>query len=150
MTRRVSALEWSILERFTTYVRSLVDGSVELLGPASWTDHATVAFPFDGTDEGGALRFSGGVRFVGHGGMLDVSVAELRLQISDPSFEITIVGDSPEDRFSLAVGAIAALRAGAPTALRLTEDGSDLFFRRYPSGHDLDPITLLLAAEIGQ
>jgi hypothetical protein len=138
----VAALEWAILERFTSYVGSLADGSVELLGSASWTPRRAISFAVDSTEEDGTVRSSGGVRFVGHGGMLDVTIAELWLRVSDASFEITIAGDSPDDRFSLAVGALADLLAGKPTDLQLTEDGSDLFFQRYPAGHALDPIVL--------
>jgi Htaa len=141
----VTALEWAILQRFVSYVHSSPGGSVELLGAASWTAEGAIVFPYDAIEPEGTLRFSGGVRFVAHGGMLDVAVDDVRLELSGVSFEITIAGDSPDDRFALAAGATSGLLAGAPIDVRLTDDGSDLFFRRYPEGYDLDPLRLRLA-----
>jgi hypothetical protein len=139
----VSALEWAIFSRFTAYVRSLPDGSVELLGSAARTGNGGILFPLAETDGDGVLRFFGGIRFVGHGGMLDVTIAGLRLEFSAGSFELTVEGDTIDDRFSLASGETKDLLAGVATDVQLTEDGSDLFFRRYPTGQALDQVRLV-------
>lgn len=64
------ALVWGIKQGFRDYVAELPDGTTELLDGATLLDHQ---FVFAATDA--PHRFRGAIRFRGHGGMLDVTLA---------------------------------------------------------------------------
>lgn len=136
------SLRWSILTRFTEYVTGMPDGDIALSDGATRESHATFAFPFQG--DGGrpgvaVFRFHGAVRFTGHHGMLDVMIAQPIVEIADDTLSL-LISDGEGGSLTFAQGNAAHIVNGNAIELRLTVEGSDLFFGRYPAGYPLDPL----------
>ncbi|ALU73704.1 hypothetical protein H351_30895 (plasmid) [Rhodococcus erythropolis R138] len=136
-------LEWAILARFTQYVLAMADGHVEVEGRAKQTSNNVFVYPLTSLttiENHTELRFSGGVRFMGHAGMLDLPVRDpiifivnglCRLEIADP--------DDTNARLQFASGHLVSDATTLCVDWTLDEPGSELFFYRYPSGFPIDP-----------
>ena len=139
----MSALHWGVKASFLGYIQAMPDGSVTAEQGALLRG-ATAVFPR--TDAAHPLRFRGALRFVGHGGVLD-------LRIADPAVEprgeggILSIRDPYDPAARLDLATIAALDAVAGTGLALTADGADLFFGPYVEGTPLDDFELRPAPE---
>jgi len=155
-------LTWGFKDTFRAYI----DGSI---ANGEWTvaDGATYETPYfgfageggrvDPRDPNGSVDFAGSVRFTGHGGVLDTTIADpvlvlrgdgtgmILLDVSGP----TMAGDPVDERevpfatvdlggqdFSVVEGILTI--ENAPTTL--TAEGSAAF-PNYPAGEALDPIT---------
>lgn len=146
MTQTPSAMHWMILARFVEYVEGIPDGRLELAG-VTRTRSEGFRFPLTRVGEPRELRFGGSVRFTAHAGMLDVVIAEPWIALGETSVQISIVDpDDVDQRFVLADGSKFADGMLSP---RLTLDGSDLFFARYPVGFEMDPLSLVASADDG-
>jgi hypothetical protein len=159
------ALSWGFKESFRAYI----DGSI---ANGEWTvaDGATYDTPLfgfpasagrvDPRDPNGSVSFAGSVRFTGHGGILDTTVANpvlvvrpdgtgiLLLDVSGPTMEgdeVTVTEaefldvDLTGQNLTPVDGVITI--DAAPTTL--TEDGS-VAFPNYEAGSEFDPLTVTL------
>ncbi|ASN53383.1 hypothetical protein GCM10012320_17890 [Sinomonas cellulolyticus] len=145
-------LIWGVRASFVTYIRSLSDGSIDLTEGAVMSPEGLIRFRFLGTYEGNGgqwLCFGGGARFLGHGGLLEVPLRNLRVHV---------VGDGAtlyteqSDGSLFPLGAVAlpepSLTEGtlvwdaAPVAL--DEAGARFFGSHYRPGTGMDPLWLRL------
>lgn len=158
-----ATLDWGFKESFRAYI----DGSI---ANGEWTvaDGATYATPsfgftaengrLDPRDPNGSIDFPGSVRFTGHGGVLDTTIANpvlifrgadedalLLLDVSGPTMEgdQVAVTATPFVTIDLAGQDLAPVDGvvtivDAPTTL--TADG-EAAFPNYPAGTEFDPIS---------
>lgn len=162
------ALTWGVKESFRSYIQGPVAG-----GGATATNGASVVdgvFRFGQADGGtwtaasgrGTVAYAGTVRFTGHAGALDLTLANPVVEVTGPGAGRLLVDarstgldGSTFDRKGVAV---ATLALGAPTtsadgsvtytdaAATLTADGSLAFVGFYPAGTALDPVTFTVGA----
>ncbi len=160
-----ATLEWGFKESFRGYI----DGSI---ANGEWTvadgaTYATPSFGFAATDgrvdpraPNGSVAFGGSVRFTGHGGILDTTIANpvlvlrgaepalLLLDVSGPTMEGDVVEVTATPFVTIDLGgrdltpvAGVVTIEDAPTAL--TADG-EAAFPNYPAGEEFDPVTITL------
>lgn len=162
-------LDWGVKESFRSYVTgSIANGSISLSGGATETDSG-YRFP-DGRgeydDQAPTLEasFSGGVRFTGHDGVLDLSFSNLSVSLTgdegeliadvsskdQESGEVTEYNDVAVANLTVADGAWDTSDDGDVLTLEslpatLTAAGAEAFGGYYETGEELDPVTLNLA-----
>lgn len=120
----MTALRWGIKKSLHEYVRS-TEGSIEVADGAR-LDGDEVIFPADDAVQG---AFTGSVRFVAHGGMMDWRLAAPRLE--DGGSTVTIGGRR---------GARVQFATADADGVRLTLDGAILLGNFYATGTALDPL----------
>lgn len=120
----MAALRWGIKKSLHEYVRSS-EGSVEV-DEGAWLDGDEVIFPADDAIEG---AFTGLVRFLAHGGMMDWRLAAPHLENGG---SIVTIGARRGARVPFATN-----EAGD---VRLTLDGAILLGNFYATGTALDPL----------
>ncbi|UFU03264.1 HtaA domain-containing protein [Ruania suaedae] len=167
-------LSWGIKESFLSYIQGpIADGSVRTTGGVtrdgsvfSWTGGTGVA---DDEAQTALVSYPGEIRFTGHGGLLDLTISDVRLRLDGPG-EGTIVATLASKalgsgEFETYVGVdlaaltfdpdaltldpvTAQLSAGATGGLRLddaaselTTDGAEAFAGFYEAGSALDPVS---------
>lgn len=136
------ALRWGVRASFLDYLRGLDDGEVAATGDASFDD-VGFEFPladatgFDPATGRGILAFSGAARFRGHGGMLDLLLADPHLHCADES---VLTVDVEGRRMPFATVELGTGWTDAPTAL--TREGSALLNDVYRPGTQLDPLSV--------
>ena len=133
-------MRWAVKESFIHYVRGLEDGTIETFDGAEWKDGAFV-FPGESAGDGG-LSFTGGVRFRGFAGMLDVRLAEPMIEGDGDSMRLTaLVGpESIAARAPIAtLDATEQPRAGESWSATpaLTFEGVRIFGDVYQVGAEL-------------
>ena len=160
-TIKSANLGWGVRDSFRNYVRGgIANGSWELNG----TSYSSDAFNWSngtGTFKGGkgSISFSGSVRFTGHHGILDTTIANPRLEINgnsgtlyatmtsnDPSGKATNYGEVAllkVDLSGLQSSADAVSVNGAATAL--TAEGAKAFAGFYDAGKDMAPLSFSAA-----
>lgn len=160
-TIKSANLGWGVRDSFRNYVRGgIANGSWELNG----TSYSSDAFNWSngtGTFKGGkgSLSFSGSVRFTGHHGILDTTIANPRLEINgnsgtlyatmnsnDPSGKATNYGEVAllkVDLSGLQSSADAVSVNGAATTL--TAEGAKAFAGFYDAGKDMAPLSFSAA-----
>ncbi|TDC71161.1 HtaA domain-containing protein, partial [Streptomyces hainanensis] len=160
-------LDWGVKESFRTYVTGpIANGDVELSDGASEIADG-YRFPvaggeFDPATPALDADFTGGVRFTGHEGALDLRFTELTVEIDGTEGEL-IADVSSKDRTSGEVteyDAITVAELDVPAdALNpvddvltldavpatLTADGAEAFGGFYSAGEELDPVTVSVA-----
>ncbi len=152
------ALVWGIKASFRDYITGpIAAGSVTLSGAS--TSGGAYVFPqsstggLDPTTDAGTVAYSGSVRFLGHGGALDVKLADPIITVTSPSTAtISVAGYSGRIVFAnlaLASGTRtdsggAVTFSGVPATL--TAAGAALFQGNYPAGTALDPVTFTVGA----
>lgn len=134
------ALKWGIKGSLITYVRGLPDGVVDVLDGASETDGAFF-FPA-AEDASGEFSFTGNVYLRGHGGMMDLPVANPRVERAGDAWSLTIQDPDEADE-RLVFATIAQFEADAEgharaTGTALSADGAGLFFGPYREGTEVD------------
>lgn len=154
-------LGWGVRDSFRNYVRGgIANGSWELNG----TSYSSDAFNWSngtGTFKGGkgSISFGGSVRFTGHHGILDTTIANPRLEINgnsgtlyatmtsnDPSGKATNYGEVAllkVDLSGLQSSADAVSVNGAATTL--TAEGAKAFAGFYDAGKDMAPLSFSAA-----
>jgi hypothetical protein len=158
-----ASMSWGFKESFRAYI----DGSI---ANGEWTVsdgamYATPEFGFLDTDGRvdpraplGSISFAGSVRFTGHGGILDTTIANpvlvmraddtavLLLDVSGPTMEgdqvavteaVFVDVDLTGQDFTVNDGIITVV--GAPTTL--TEEGAEAF-PNYEAGEAFDPLSV--------
>ena len=160
-TIKSANLGWGVRDSFRNYVRGgIANGSWELNG----TSYSSDAFNWSngtGTFKGGkgSISFSGSVRFTGHHGILDTTIANPRLEINgnsgtlyatmnsnDPSGKATNYGEVAllkVDLSGLQGSADAVSVNGAATTL--TAEGAKAFAGFYDAGKDMAPLSFSAA-----
>lgn len=160
-TIKSANLGWGVRDSFRNYVRGgIANGSWELNG----TSYSSDAFNWSngtGTFKGGkgSISFSGSVRFTGHHGILDTTIANPRLEINgnsgtlyatmnsnDSSGKATNYGEVAllkVDLSGLQSSAEAVSINGAATTL--TAEGAKAFAGFYEAGKDMAPLSFSAA-----
>lgn len=137
---------WGVKASFLGYV-SRSGGSVALTEPAIYRDGV---FGFPRTDSGeieGTLSFAGGVRFVAHGGLLDVRLDSPSVTVGNPASlsVVASIGEGPERLMiaDLHESEASAARGELVWLAKLSTNGALLFASTYPEGTELDPVLIL-------
>lgn len=160
-TIKSANLGWGVRDSFRNYVRGgIANGSWELNG----TSYSSDAFNWSngtGTFKGGkgSISFSGSVRFTGHHGILETTIANPRLEINgnsgtlyatmnsnDPSGKATNYGEVAllkVDLSGLQSSSDAVSVNGAATTL--TAEGAKAFAGFYDAGKDMAPLSFSAA-----
>ena len=160
-TVKSANLGWGVRDSFRNYVRGgIANGSWELNG----TSYSSDVFNWsNGTgtfkDGKGSISFSGSVRFTGHHGILDTTIANPRLEINgnsgtlyatmnsnDSSGKATNYGEVAllkVDLSGLQSSADAVSVNGAATTL--TAEGAKAFAGFYEAGKDMAPLSFSAA-----
>lgn len=160
-TIKSANLGWGVRDSFRNYVRGgIANGSWELNG-ASYSSDAFSWSNGTGTFKGGkgSISFSGSVRFTGHHGILDTTIANPRLEINgnsgtlyatmnsnDSSGKATNYGEVAllkVDLSGLQSSADAVSVNGAATTL--TAEGAKAFAGFYEAGKDMAPLSFSAA-----
>ncbi|WP_431972372.1 HtaA domain-containing protein [Nocardia sp. bgisy134] len=148
-----ASLTWAVKESLHTYIRE-VGGAVIPLQPAQ-VETGTATFPCEAAESNAGrtiLKFMGGIRFIAHQGLLDVTVREpwLDISYSQNSFTISVTGNGVQssdsgDRITIGRGELpshfAASGESSDIEVLLTAEGATIF-RYYPSGIRLAPLQL--------
>lgn len=151
----VPGLYWGVRESFIAYVAGNPDGQVYGDGGVETDGEGTFRFPLaSAAGEGASWRiaFAGVVRFVAHGGMLDVMLAEPVLELGGEVGALVVTHGEQERRILEVESAPPVEIDGAwlvfpPLATTLTADGSHLFGDVYPPGEPFDPLQVALPVE---
>ena len=167
-----AALTWGFKETFRSYISgSIANGEWEVLDGATYETPEfgfTGAGAFDQATGAGELTFAGGIRFTGHGGILDTTVSNPRVIMLDAEsgqLVLDVVGTTQEGEEVSAEGVVFAdldLSASSRSAQDgvlvisdipavLTATGAEAF-GTYPAGDPLDPLTITatLADDCGE
>lgn len=154
-----AALTWGVKQAFRDYVTgSVANGTVSTSGvggdgPFTWSGGRGT---YNTTDRMGGASFGGSVRFTGHNGALDVTVANLRVQV-DGGSRGTLYGDLTAGGSTRSGVAIASLALGSGSATvaddqvrwtgvpaTLTSAGAGAFEGFYSAGEAMDPLSFTL------
>ncbi|WP_313989334.1 HtaA domain-containing protein [uncultured Rothia sp.] len=160
-TIKSANLGWGVRDSFRNYVRGgIANGSWELNG----TSYSSDAFNWsNGTgtfkDGKGSISFSGSVRFTGHHGILDTTIANPRLEINGNSGTLYATMNSNDSSGKATnYGEVALLKVdlsglqsssdavsvnGAATTL--TAEGAKAFAGFYDAGKDMAPLSFSAA-----
>ena len=156
-----ATLDWGFKDTFRAYIDSdIANGEWTTSGGATyetplfhWVGGTGHYNPSEGT---GSISFTGSVRFIGHDGLLDTTIADptvrfesgtgaLLLDVSGPTMD----GD-PFSQKGVEFVELPSLRVEGDDAVRtveaattLTADGA-VAFPNYPAGEAFDPIALTL------
>ena len=158
-----ATLDWGFKEAFRAYIEStiakggweLAEGAAEEGGIFSFEGAGAV----EPSDSSGLVSFSGSVRFTGHEGALDTTIANPQVVFAgaEASLLVDVIGTTQSGEQVSAQGVEFAsldLEQASVTATdggvvfsdipaTLTEAGSSAF-GTYPAGEVLDPVTLTL------
>jgi 3-phenylpropionate/trans-cinnamate dioxygenase ferredoxin reductase component len=139
-------LEWTILSSFTAYVRGMADGVVRTEQGARESAEGAFVFPLRTVRTGPesmSYVFAGTVGFRGHGGMLDLPIGDIEVRVRDGVCQIEIADpDEPDVRLLFASGRAQVDGTAMSISASLTEEGSELFFYRYRTGYELEPLRI--------
>ena len=160
-TIKSANLGWGVRDSFRNYVRGgIANGSWELNG----TSYSSDAFNWsNGTgtfkDGKGSISFSGSVRFTGHHGILDTTIANPRLEINGNSGTLyATINSNDLSGKATNYGEVALLKVdlsglqsssdavsvnGAATTL--TAEGAKAFAGFYDAGKDMAPLSFSAA-----
>lgn len=160
-TVKSANLGWGVRDSFRNYVRGgIANGSWELNG----TSYSSDVFNWsNGTgtfkDGKGSISFSGSVRFTGHHGILDTTIANPRLEINGNSGTLyaTMNSNDPSGK-ATNYGEVALLKVDLSglqsssdavsvngTATTLTAEGAKAFAGFYDAGKDMAPLSFSAA-----
>ena len=160
-TIKSANLGWGVRDSFRNYVRGgIANGSWELNG----TSYSSDAFNWSngtGTFKGGkgSISFSGSVRFTGHHGILDTTIANPRLEINGNSGTLYATMNSNDSSGKATnYGEVALLKVDLSglqsssdavsvngVATTLTAEGAKAFAGFYEAGKDMAPLSFSAA-----
>lgn len=172
LTRRDTGLAWGIKDSFLAYVERWPEASVEMAPGTGRLPDGRFYFTPDPERPEGALWFRGGVRLRAHGGLLDVSLADPRVETRGTARVLTAetwvegawtrIGfaelqwaETAAEKSGETSGETAAERkpeSSAPgaavqmttAAARLHPEAAPVFDGTYPAGADLSPVQVRL------
>ncbi len=158
-----ASLTWGFKESFRSYISGgIAKGAWETAGGATYE---TPAFSWSGGGDAAdgavavdSIGFTGSVRFTGHGGLLDTTIADPTLVVTGPASatllldvtgttqegEPVAVTDVPFATVDLTSSPVDLATGGshviADAPAVLTEEGAAAF-GTYPAGENLDPLS---------
>ncbi|OKL46752.1 hypothetical protein BSR28_04710 [Boudabousia liubingyangii] len=153
------SLNWGVRQSFTTYIRGLAKGGWDLGGGATWTGSAfnfPVASGIYNSQTGkGQIRYSGTVHFNGHGGILNLKIANPTLVINGRSGQLyaTVFSNDMQGkgtdygRVLLANVSLSSVNAKggklnlSSASVNLTAEGAKAFAGFYQPGEKLDNLS---------
>ncbi|MFE7354522.1 HtaA domain-containing protein [Streptomyces sp. NPDC057543] len=158
-------LEWGVKESFRAYLASSFSGGKIAVknGATQAPDNGVFTFvngkgTYDTATHGTDTAFEGGVNFYAHGGVLDITLSDVKLATTGTGGAITVDVTTPEgtrDDVAFAALDLSAVKPGrgADGAMvfkdipaTLTKAGSEAFNGQYKEGDALDPATLSVNA----
>ncbi|SCF80085.1 HtaA domain-containing protein [Streptomyces sp. Ncost-T10-10d] len=158
-------LEWGVKESFRRYLASSFSGGKITVkdGATQAPDNGVFTFvngkgTYDTATHGTDNAFEGGVNFYAHGGVLDITLSDVKLSTTGTGGAITVDVATPEGtRNDVAFAALdlSAVKpdrgAGGAMVFKdipatLTKAGSEAFNGQYKEGDALDPATLSVKA----
>ncbi|MFJ7196855.1 MULTISPECIES: HtaA domain-containing protein [unclassified Streptomyces] len=158
-------LEWGVKESFRKYLASSFSGGKITVkdGAVQAPDNGVFTFSggkgtYDTATHGTDTAFGGGVNFYAHGGVLDITLSDVKLATSGTGGAITVDVTTPQgtrDDVKFASLDLSAVRPGQGEGgamvfkdipATLTKDGSEAFNGQYKEGDALDPATLSVKA----
>ncbi|MER5745693.1 HtaA domain-containing protein [Streptomyces sp. NPDC002225] len=158
-------LEWGVKESFRTYLASPFSGGRITVrdGAVQAPDNGVFTFSggrgsYDTTTHGTDTAFAGGVNFFAHGGVLDITISDVKLATTRTGGTITVDVTTPEgteDDVDFADLDLSSVKPGrgeggtmvfADIPATLTKAGSEAFNGQYKEGDALDPATLSVKA----
>ncbi|MEU9565045.1 HtaA domain-containing protein [Streptomyces sp. NPDC048161] len=158
-------LEWGVKESFRKYLASsfsggkitVKDGAVQAPGNGVFT-FADGKGTYDTATHGTDTAFGGGVNFYAHGGVLDITLSDVKLATTGTGGAITVDVTTPKgtrDDVRFADLDLSAVKPGRGEGgamvfkdipATLTKAGSEAFDGQYKEGDALDPATLSVKA----
>ncbi|KIQ66124.1 hypothetical protein TR51_18345 [Kitasatospora griseola] len=161
VTYDTGSLDWGVKASFRNYVTGPAGGgSVELTGGATRNTDGSYHFNlasagYDLTTHSLNAAFDGGVRFLAHGGALDVALSDLRITTSgttgtltaDTASKETVGAPAPTPRQDVPLATFTVARdttTGTATPAKLTAEGAKAFAGFYQAGAELDPLSIVL------
>lgn len=162
-------LDWGFKEGFRAYIESTIaNGGWELAGGAAeqggiftWENGQGAVEPSDAT---GTVGFEGSVRFTGHDGVLDTTIANPRVTFDNGTAVLLLdVSGTTQDGQSVTSEGVAFASLSLDEAEVSSTAGTVTFanipatldqagaaaFGTYPAGEALDPVTLSLTSTDG-
>ncbi|RLP83983.1 hypothetical protein D9V34_04060 [Mycetocola lacteus] len=150
------SLRWSVKNQFSDYVQGpIAKGSVSTVGGATRANGAfqfgqSAVSDFNRATGTGSVSYSGGVRFYGHGGVLDYTLSNPTIQVLSPT-SATLTASLNGNRIvfgTLNLGAATRTENGAATTwsgvpVQVSAAGGELFQGRYASA---DPLTFTIGS----
>ncbi|MFF2961103.1 HtaA domain-containing protein [Streptomyces sp. NPDC057963] len=158
-------LDWGVKESFRKYLASSFSGGkITVKGGATQApDNGVFTFgngkgTYDTAMHGTDTAFEGGVNFYAHGGVLDITLSDVKLSTAGTGGAITVDVTTPEgtrDDVAFAALDLSAVKPGQGAGgamvfkdipATLTKAGSEAFNGQYKEGDALDPATLSVKA----
>ncbi|MDT9592128.1 HtaA domain-containing protein [Nocardioides zeae] len=150
-------LRWGIKQSFLEYIARMPDGRGTVSDGATPTEFNEMVFEPDGVERSdervSRLRFRGDVRFAGHHGFLFVRLADPWVSIEGDRGALSVLDVHEPDtapRIPLVTFAVSdhqvvkAVEYWTANAVRLTEEGCEVFNKVYPPGELFDPLVIAL------
>lgn len=149
-----AGLIWPVRLSFVQYISSLPDGQAVLSHGARVTPGVGITFPLadadvDASTGNAVVRFSGEVRFTGHHGLLSVTIADPRLQVTNGEGHLSVASRQGHQHLancSVTFDPRAGGGRWSATEVKLTEWGAGVFGDVYAVGEEMDPFTVTLAS----
>ncbi|MFF9505594.1 HtaA domain-containing protein [Streptomyces sp. NPDC014724] len=158
-------LEWGVKESFREYLASSFSGGRITVkdGATQAPDNGVFTFAdgkgtYDTATHGTDTAFGGGVNFYAHGGVLDITLSDVKLATTRTGGTITVDVTTPQgtrDDVAFATLDLSAVKPGRGAGgamvfedipATLTKAGSEAFDGQYEEGDALDPATLSVKA----
>jgi len=155
MTAAASRLVWGVKDSFLAYLARTEGSRIGVSGGAGYEEGLGFTFPlvtdadFDPGEGLGSLQFGGRVHFTGHFGMLDLLLADPRVETGPTGAELLFTVQEEDDSPALAVAALDWPTCGTAAdgvctkggiAAALTEGAVQLFNGAYQPGEPLAPV----------
>ncbi|MDR5701605.1 HtaA domain-containing protein [Agromyces aerolatus] len=145
MTESARGLHWAVKESFIGYIRGLEDGAIETFDGCEQREGG-FEFPGESAKDGEHL-FSGGVRFTGFAGMLDVRLVDPMIEVDGDGARVSALVGPASIAARVTIATIEATeppRPGRPwTATpKLTFEGVRILGDVYQVGAELAPLTV--------
>ncbi|BAU94789.1 cell-surface hemin receptor [Corynebacterium suranareeae] len=153
-----AAAQWGVKASFQNYIRgSIAKGSWTLNGVGF--DNQQFQFSgnsgaVDAENQSGSINFPGSIHFTGHGGILDMQIANIEISFSGNTGELIadVVSSDMEGNSTnygrTVVGTlnfsslnVSATEASGAASVSLSQSGSQAFADFYTPGTQLDPIS---------
>ncbi|MET9660620.1 HtaA domain-containing protein [Streptomyces sp. NPDC006510] len=158
-------LEWGVKESFRKYLASSFSGGKITVEGGATQAPGNGVFTFadgkgtyDTATHGTDTAFGGGVNFYAHGGVLDITLSDVKLATAGTGGAITVDVTTPQgtrDDVEFAALDLSAVKPGRGEGgamvfkgipATLTKAGSEAFNGQYKEGDALDPATLSVKA----
>lgn len=153
-----ASAQWGVKASFQNYIRgSIANGSWTLNGVGF--DNQQFQFSgnsgaVDAENKTGSINFPGSIHFTGHGGILDMQIANIEISFNGNSGELiadvvssdmegnsTNYGRTVVGTLNFSALNVSATEASGSASVSLSQSGSQAFADFYTPGTQLDPIS---------